>query len=150
MLEGSSSELDVAYGSNTSAFTSDPVLVKKQPLPRPTIMRLNASALNVSSSAAVVDVQWSTDELFKEASSLRSVQSPVMLQIGGRLVDAQVFVRVSEPNAESWSVPTKAWVTTKACETNTCGTSQYLDEKVTTRRSGHVTTAQKVLAAMAR
>ena len=35
VLEGSSSELDVAYGNNTSAFTSDPVLVKKQPLPRP-------------------------------------------------------------------------------------------------------------------
>ena len=47
----------------------------------------------------------------------------------GRLVDAQVFVRVSEPGAESWSVPTKAWVTTEDCETNTCGTPQYLDEK---------------------
>ena len=130
MLEGSSSELDVAYGSNTSAFTSDPVLVKKQPLPRPTIMRLNASALNVSASVAVVDVQWSTDELFKKATETRrNQQSPLVLDVPGRLVDAQVFVRVSEPGAESWSVPTKAWITTKACETNTCGTPQYLDEK---------------------
>ena len=55
--------------------------------------------------------------------------SPLVLDVPGRLVDAQVFVRVSEPGAESWSVPTKAWVTTKACETNTCGTTQYLDEK---------------------
>ena len=114
---------------NVARYTSETTRVVGDALPRPTVARLNASALNVSASVAVVDVQWSTDELFKKASSLRSVQSPVMLQIGGRLADAQVFVRVSEPGAESWSVPTKAWVTTEDCETNTCGTSQYLDEK---------------------
>ena len=125
VLEGSSSEIDVAYGSNTSTFTSDPVLVKKQPLLRPTIMRLNASALNVSASVAVVDVQWSTDELFKPVNTKtrRNQVSPLVLNVPGRLVDAQVFVRVSEPGAESWSVPTKAWVTTE-----TCLDTQYLED----------------------
>ena len=94
-------------------------------LPRPTITRLNASALNVSASAAVVDVQWSTDELFKPVNTKtrRNQESPLVIDVTGRLVDAQVFVRVSEPGAESWSVPTKAWVTTE-----TCLDSQYLED----------------------
>ena len=49
--------------------------------------------------------------------------SPLVIDVPGRLVDAQVFVRVSEPGAESWSVPTKAWVTTGICLD-----SQYLED----------------------
>merc|ERR1711871_1470455 len=88
-------------------------------------MRLNASTLNVSASVAVVDVQWSTDELFKlvNTKTRRNQVAPLVLDVTGRLVDAQVFVRVSEPGAESWSVPTKAWVTTE-----TCLDTQYLED----------------------
>ena len=119
-----------AVVGNESLFMSDSVLVKTEPLPRPTITRLNASALNVSASVAIVDVQWSTDELFKSApvETRTSQQSPAVISVSGRLADAQVYVRVSEPDANSWSVPTKAWTTTKMCESNTCGTPQYLDE----------------------
>ena len=72
-----------------------------------------------------MDVQWSTEELFKPVNTKtrRNQVSPLVLDVPGRLVDAQVFVRVSEPGAESWSVPTKAWVTTE-----TCLDTQYLED----------------------
>ena len=110
---------------NVARYTSETARVIGDALPRPTIMRLNASALNVSASVAVVDVQWSTDELFKPVNTKtrRNQVSPLVIDVPGRLVDAQVFVRVSEPGAESWSVPTKAWVTTE-----TCLDTQYLED----------------------
>ena len=73
-------------------------------------MRLNASALrplNISASAAVVDVQWSTDELFKPVNTKtrRNQESPLVVDVTGRLVDAQVFVRVSSPEPKAGACP---------------------------------------------
>eukprot|EP00946_MAST-07B_sp_MAST-7B-sp1_P003443 g3443.t1 len=110
---------------NEAQYFSETARVVGEALPRPKITRLNASALNISASIAKVDVQWSTDELFKSAvvETRKSQESPIIIVLDWRLVDTIVFVRVSEPDSNSWSVPTKAWTTT-----TTCPDSQYLDE----------------------
>ena len=108
--------------SNVAQYVSETAKVIGEALPRPAIMRLNASALNISSTVAVVDVQWSTDELFKRVhtKTRRSQLSPLVIDVTSRLVDTQVFLRVSKPGMESWSVPTKAWVNTKICLDSQC------------------------------
>ena len=67
---------------NVARYTSKTVRVIDA-LPRPMIARLNASALNVSASAAVVDVQWSTDELFKPVNTKarRNQVAPLVLNV---------------------------------------------------------------------
>ena len=136
---------------NVAQYVSETARVIGDALPRPTITRLNASALNVSASAAIVDVQWSTDELFKKATPRQkkpsphwSSMSPVASSTHRCSCGSQNPVRragASPPNRGSPPRPAKQ---------TPVELLSIWTKKVTIRRSGHVATAQKDLAAMAR